>query len=87
MRKLTDRYDRLHDYLRISLTDKSNLNSSYSDMLNKARNGSKKKGTLCAEELCRIVRLFTEEFGFKILTARVQKIGKDLELEKQGSLF
>lgn len=65
MRKLTDRYGRLHDYLRISLTDKSNLNSSYSDMLNKARNGSKKKGTLSAEELCRIVRLFTEEFGFK----------------------
>jgi DNA polymerase I len=33
-----------------------------------------------------VLKLF-EEFGFKTLTARIKKVGEDLEKEKQGSLF
>jgi DNA polymerase-1 len=34
-----------------------------------------------------VVKLFTDEFGFKTLTERIKKVGKILEDEKQGSLF
>lgn len=34
-----------------------------------------------------VVKLFTNEFGFKTLTARIEKLGKSIEEEKQGSLF
>lgn len=34
-----------------------------------------------------VIDLFTNKFGFKTLTARIQKLGKDLDLEKQISLF
>lgn len=34
-----------------------------------------------------VVKLFTEEFGFKTLTARIKSVGQKLEEEKQGSLF
>ena len=34
-----------------------------------------------------VIKLFTEEFGFKTITERIKKIGEDLEKEKQGSLF
>ncbi len=33
-----------------------------------------------------VLKLF-EEFGFKTLTARIKKVGEDLEKEKQGNLF
>jgi DNA polymerase-1 len=35
----------------------------------------------------RVIKLFEEEFGFKTLTARIKKIGEELEEKKQGSLF
>lgn len=33
-----------------------------------------------------VIKLF-EEFGFKTLTARIKKVGEDIEKEKQGALF
>ncbi len=34
-----------------------------------------------------VVDLFTNKFGFKTLTERVKKVGKELDQEKQGALF
>lgn len=34
-----------------------------------------------------VINLFTKEFGFKTLTERVKKVGKEIESEKQTSLF
>lgn len=34
-----------------------------------------------------VIKLFTEDFGFKTLTARIKKFGEDLEVKRQGSLF
>lgn len=34
-----------------------------------------------------VLNLFIEDFGFKTLTERVRKIGKEIDQEKQGSLF
>jgi DNA polymerase I len=34
-----------------------------------------------------VVNLFEEGFGFKTLTARVKKLGEEIEQKKQGSLF
>lgn len=34
-----------------------------------------------------VIKLFTEEFGFKTLTERVKKVAQELEQEKQGALF
>ncbi|HTK03786.1 MAG TPA: 5'-3' exonuclease H3TH domain-containing protein [Alphaproteobacteria bacterium] len=34
-----------------------------------------------------VIKLFEEEFGFKTLTARIKKVGEELEKEKQATLF
>lgn len=34
-----------------------------------------------------VIDLFVNDFGFKTLTERVKKVGKDIDLEKQGELF
>jgi DNA polymerase-1 len=34
-----------------------------------------------------VIELFEQKYGFKTLTNRIKSVGKQLELEKQGSLF
>lgn len=35
----------------------------------------------------KVIDLFTDKFGFKTLTARIKKVGEEIEKENQGSLF
>jgi cyclic pyranopterin phosphate synthase len=62
--KLIDRFNRTHNYLRISLTDKCNYNCIYCNP-----NGSEKKSLkndlLTYEELLKIIELFASKFEFK----------------------
>lgn len=65
MRRLADRYGRLHDYLRISVTDKSNLNCMYCGTEGSEKRLLRKRDKLSNEETFRLIRLFVEQFGFK----------------------
>jgi molybdenum cofactor biosynthesis protein A len=65
MRRLTDSYNRTHDYLRISLTDKCNLNCLYCNPSDKNRRLIPRGSYLSNEELLRLITLFVSEFGFR----------------------
>lgn len=65
MRKLTDRFGRVHEYLRLSITDKNNLKYSYNDSDIRTHKGLHSKDMLTKDELYRMVRIFINEFGFK----------------------
>lgn len=65
MQTLTDNYNRVHDYLRISLTDKCNLNCIY---CNPVKNNIKKlqrDEVLSYDELLRLISIFTGKLGVK----------------------
>ena len=65
MIELIDNFNRVHDYLRISLTDKCNLNCIY---CNPARTRESEKTELLSfEELGRIIGLFVKRLGVKKL--------------------
>ncbi len=65
MRVLTDGYNRVHDYLRISLTDKCNLNCLYCNPADYKVHKLKKNEILTFDELIRLINLFTGRLGFK----------------------
>ncbi len=65
MRKLSDNFNRTHDYLRISLTDRCNLNCLYCNPLNKDRTFIPAVSFLSNKELLRLITLFVSEFGFR----------------------
>lgn len=63
--KLIDRFDRVHDYLRISLTDKCNFQCQYCNPDGMRNHLSEKKNILTFEEILRIIKIFSAELGFK----------------------
>jgi cyclic pyranopterin phosphate synthase len=65
MRKLTDKFGRVHDYLRFSITDRNNLSYTYFDNGNNPRKLLHSKDMLSKDELYRVVKMFVKEFGFK----------------------
>jgi molybdenum cofactor biosynthesis protein A len=60
-----DNYGRIHDYLRISLTDRCNLNCLYCNPLNKNKNLLSRNLFLSNKEILRLINIFVSEFGFK----------------------
>jgi GTP 3',8-cyclase / cyclic pyranopterin monophosphate synthase len=62
--KLIDRYNRIHDYLRISLTDRCNYNCIYCNP-NNAKNFTDKNDLLNFEELLRLIEFFASKLEFK----------------------
>ncbi len=63
--ELIDKYNRKHDYLRISLTDRCNFNCIYCNPKNHILHSHKKINLLTFEELERLIKLFAEKLGFK----------------------
>ncbi|HED08883.1 MAG TPA: GTP 3',8-cyclase MoaA [Ignavibacteria bacterium] len=62
--KLIDRFNRTHNYLRISLTDKCNYNCIYCNP-NKLNDKFGKMNLLSFEELLRVIEIFAGELEFK----------------------
>ncbi|MBU1679248.1 MAG: GTP 3',8-cyclase MoaA [Bacteroidetes bacterium] len=62
--KLVDKYDRVHDYLRISLTDKCNYNCIYCNP-SSILGGAAKDDLLSFEELLRLIEFFATKLEFK----------------------
>jgi len=58
MKTLIDSYNRVHDYLRISLTDKCNLNCLYCNPDNSAYVKLLKQNILTYDELLRLIKIF-----------------------------
>ncbi|NHZ87353.1 MAG: GTP 3',8-cyclase MoaA [Planctomycetia bacterium] len=65
MKTLTDKYNRKHDYLRISLTDRCNLNCLYCNPLTHQQNNYHHSEILDYSEILRLIKIFTGEFNFK----------------------
>jgi molybdenum cofactor biosynthesis protein A len=65
MNKLTDKYGRVHDYLRISLIDKCNLNCFYCNPKKTGVTYKKKSELLDFEELLRLINLFVTKHGIQ----------------------
>ena len=63
--QLIDSYNRIHDYLRISLTDKCNLNCLYCNPADYQYHAFHNKQILSYEEIIRVVKIFTSMLGFK----------------------
>lgn len=62
---LVDRFNRAHNYLRISVTDKCNLNCIYCNPKNNSRDHSRNSELLSFEEIERIAFIFLDKFEFK----------------------
>lgn len=65
MQTLTDNYNRVHDYLRISLTDKCNLNCIYCNPAKSHIKKLKRDEVLSYDELLRLISIFTGKLGVK----------------------
>ncbi|HEY3250142.1 MAG TPA: GTP 3',8-cyclase MoaA [Ignavibacteria bacterium] len=65
MKILTDKYGRVHDYLRISLTDRCNLNCIYCNPVYAKAKFIEKEDILSYENILRIIKIFAGELGFK----------------------
>ncbi|MFA7327494.1 MAG: GTP 3',8-cyclase MoaA [Candidatus Kapaibacterium sp.] len=80
MKQLIDKYDRVHDYLRISLIDRCNLNCFYCNPINAPSTSSARSSILSYEELARLVKLFVVDHGFKKirLTGGEPMVRKDI---------
>ena len=63
--KLIDNFNRVHNYLRISLTDKCNLNCIYCNPSGENQKSLHKENILTYEELLKIIHFFAETFEFK----------------------
>ena len=63
--KLIDNHNRIHNYLRISLTDKCNLNCTYCNPNGIGSNKFAKSDLLTNDELIRVIKIFIEYFEFK----------------------
>ncbi len=65
MKILKDKFNRVHDYLRISLTDKCNLNCLYCNPANSNYKHLLKSELLTYDELIKLVKIFVQELGIK----------------------
>lgn len=63
--KLTDKYNRVHNYLRLSVTDRCNLSCNYCNPKGISLNHSDKSDILTFGEIERIVKIFARNFEFK----------------------
>jgi len=63
--KLIDSFNRTHDYVRISLIDKCNLNCIYCNPVNSNRHYYHKSDLLTAEEIVRLSNIFVKNLGVK----------------------
>jgi len=63
--KLIDSFNRKHDYLRISLTDRCNYNCIYCNPNRRKSSPGKKNSLLTFEEIERIIEIFTAKLEFK----------------------
>lgn len=63
MKKLIDRVGRVHSYLRISITDKCNLNCIYCNPADSALRGELSRSILSYEELSRLIKIFVANLG------------------------
>ncbi|MFH1051281.1 MAG: GTP 3',8-cyclase MoaA [bacterium] len=63
--KLFDKYGRIHNYLRLSVTDKCNLNCVYCNPDKNYLHNLNNKSIISFEKIERIVRIFVEKFEFK----------------------
>lgn len=63
--KLIDNFNRTHDYLRISLTDKCNLNCIYCNPKTLQRSSLHQNELLNYEELLKLIQIFLQSFGVK----------------------
>lgn len=62
---LKDKYNRVHDYLRVSLTDKCNLNCQYCNPEHSNTPKLGRKDILTFDELIRLIDIFTSQLGVK----------------------
>jgi cyclic pyranopterin phosphate synthase len=65
MQVLKDSFNRVHDYLRISLTDKCNLNCLYCNPVRSKIKPLNRNEILNFDELLRLIRILVEGLGFK----------------------
>ena len=65
MQTLTDNFNRVHDYLRISLTDKCNLNCIYCNPAKNYITKLQRDELLSYDELLRLISIFTGKLGVK----------------------
>ena len=65
MQTLIDSFNRVHDYLRISLTDKCNLNCIYCNPSEYKINKLQKNQILSFDELLRLINIFAGKLGIK----------------------
>jgi len=63
--KLIDKYGRVHDYLRLSVTDKCNFRCFYCHPNTLKECNTGKYSMLSFEEHLRIIKIFSSKFGFK----------------------
>ena len=63
--KLKDNFDRIHDYVRISLIDKCNLNCIYCNPLNTLAKFESNKSILSYEELYRLIKILVRDLEVK----------------------
>lgn len=64
MQTLTDTYGREHNYLRISLTERCNLNCLYCNPSGRLNHLNEDGTLLSYDELRRLIALFTQQLGF-----------------------
>lgn len=62
---LVDKHNRVHNYLRLSVTDRCNLNCIYCNPNNSFKYNSTNSELLTFEEIERIVKIFVNNFEFK----------------------
>ncbi len=65
MQTLKDNFKRVHDYLRISLTDKCNLNCIYCNPADAKIKKLQRNEILSYDELLRLINIFTGKLGVK----------------------
>jgi len=64
MIELTDKYNRVHNYLRLSLTDKCNLNCIYCNPADFQLIKTPRADILNFDEIIRIIKIFAGSLGF-----------------------
>ena len=84
---LKDRYNRIHDYLRLSITDNCNFRCTYC-MPNEKMNFLKQRNLISSEEIFEISKVFVQLGVNKIrLTGGEPLVRKDLAKLSQNYLY
>lgn len=63
--QLIDNFNRIHDYVRISLIDKCNLNCIYCNPVNSNKHYYHNNDLLTADEIVRLLNIFVKQLGVK----------------------